>query len=73
VAGLDYPAPRAPVGVALLELDLLAARADVRGEAVVGEQLADRVGVVGAVQAQALRLGFGRFGPLDRDRVERRC
>src|SRR6266581_9789574 len=42
-----------------------------RGEPVGADQLA-RVGVVvGAVEADGLRLLRGRFGALDRDRVER--
>jgi hypothetical protein len=72
VTCLDDPAAGLPVGLALLQLDLLTARADVRGEAVIGEQLADRVGVVGAVEADPLRLRFGRLGALDRDRLDRR-
>jgi len=55
VAGLDYPAAGAPAGSADLELDLLAARADVRDEPVLADQLA-RVGVVvGPVETDALR------------------
>ena len=72
VTGLDDPAPGAPVGIALLELDLLAASADVRCEATVFEQFADDREVVAPVQAEALGVRLGRFGALDRDRVERR-
>jgi len=71
VAGLDDPAAGAPAGSVGLELDLLAAAADVRGEPVGADQLA-RVGVVvGPVEADALRRGLARGGALDRDRVER--
>jgi hypothetical protein len=72
VGGLDDPPPRPPAGGARLEVDLLAARADVRRVAVSDDELADRVGVVGAVEAQPLgRLGRG-LGPLDRDRLKGR-
>src|SRR2546427_11866060 len=71
MAGFDDPAAGAPAGGAGFELDLFAARADVRGEPVLADQLA-RVGVVvGAVEADALRLRGGWLGALDRDRVER--
>jgi hypothetical protein len=71
VAGLNDPPSGAPVGVAFLEFDLLPAGADMWREAVVGEQLADLLVVVGLVQAGALGIGLGRLGPVDRDRVER--
>ena len=71
VAGLDDPASRAPAGGAELVLDLLAAGADVRGQLVVIDQLANFGVVVGLVQADALRLLFGRRRALDRDRVQR--
>jgi hypothetical protein len=51
--------------------DLLTARADVRGEVVVLDQLAGLLVVICLVQADALRLLYGRLGTLDRDRVER--
>ena len=41
VAGLGDPAARPPVGVELLQVDLLAASSDVRRQVVVAEQLAD--------------------------------
>jgi hypothetical protein len=41
VAGLDHPATRSPLGVATLEVDLLAAAADVWRQVVVVEQVAD--------------------------------
>jgi hypothetical protein len=72
VAGLDHPAAGTPPGRAQLELDLLAARADVRREAALTGELADPRVVVGAVEAQALRLLGCGLGPLDWDRVERR-
>jgi hypothetical protein len=72
MAGFDDPAAGAPAGGVELEFDLLAARVDVRRELPFGDELADAVVVVAAVEAQALRL-FGRWGgSLDRDRVERR-
>jgi len=72
VAGLHDPAAGTPPGRAQLELDLFAARTDVRREAaLVGERVHPGV-VVAAVETQALRLLRGRLGPLDRDRVERR-
>ncbi len=71
MAGFDDPAAGAPAGRARLELDLFAAAADVVGESVLADQFA-RVGVVvGAVEADALRLLRGRLGTLDRNRVER--
>jgi uncharacterized membrane protein len=41
VTGLDDPAARPPVGVAQLEVDLLAAGADVRCEFAALEEVAD--------------------------------
>jgi hypothetical protein len=72
VAGLDDPAAGTPPGRAQFELDLFAACADVRREAALTGELADPRVVVGAVEAQALRLLGRGLGPLDRDRVERR-
>ena len=72
VGGLDDPPPRAPVGFADACGELLATRADVRREAVLDRERADRRGVVGAVQAQPLLRRRGRFGALDRDRLDRR-
>jgi hypothetical protein len=71
MARLDDPAACFPLGVLGLLLDLLAACADVRREVVINDQLADLGVVVRLVQADALRLLWGRFGALDRDRVER--
>jgi hypothetical protein len=70
VAGFDDPAARAPAGAARLEVDLFAAAADVRGEAVGVDELARVDVVVGAVEGDPLRLLGGRLGPLDRDRFE---
>lgn len=66
VAGLDDPAPRPPVGVVLLEVDLLAAGTDVWCEFTVLEQLTDNREVVGLVEADALRALLGGLGTLDR-------
>jgi hypothetical protein len=41
VSGLDDPTARPPAGVAQLEVDLLAAGADVWRQVVVAEQIAD--------------------------------
>ena len=72
VAGLDDPAAGAPTRGVQLQLDLFAARADMRRVAALGDELADRLVVVAAVETQPLRLFGCRLGPLDRDRVERR-
>jgi hypothetical protein len=71
VAGLDDPASGAPAGSTDLLGDLFAAGADVRGELVVADEVADLSVVVGPVKAEALRRFRCWFGPLDRDRVER--
>jgi hypothetical protein len=71
VTGLDDPATRSPVGVALLEVDLLAAGADVRCEFATFEELANLLVVVGLVETQALGFFLAGLGALDRDRVER--
>jgi hypothetical protein len=71
MTGLDYPAACPPVGVALLEVDLLTTRADVWCEFAVFEQFADDGEVVGLVQAEALGIVLGGLGALDRDRVQR--
>jgi hypothetical protein len=71
VAGLDDPAPGAPAGSENLLGDLLATGADVRRQLVVGDEVADFGVVIGLVQAEALRSLRGRFGSLDRDRVQR--
>lgn len=71
MASLDDPAACFPFGVLSLLLDLLAACADVRRERVVTNQLADFGVVIRLVQADALWVLWGRFGPLDRDRVQR--
>jgi hypothetical protein len=71
VRGLDDPSSCPPPRGVGLEPDLLAARSDVRCESVLLGELANRRDVVGAVKAQALRPGSGRFGPRDRDRLDR--
>lgn len=71
VTGLDDPATGSPVGVAKLEVDLLAARADVWCEFALLEQLANPLVVIGLVEAEALGIVLGRLGSLDRDRVKR--
>ena len=71
VAGLDDPAAGLPAWIAELLLDLVCTAADVGGEAVFGDELADPRVVVAAVETEALRTSPARFGPPDRDRVER--
>lgn len=71
VTCLDDPPVRSPIGVALFEVDLLAASADVWCEFAVLKQVADGGEVIGLVEAEALGVDPGRFGALDRDRVER--
>ncbi len=71
MCGFDDPPPGAPAGSVSLLLDLLATRADVRGEVIVGEQVADLGVVIGLVQADAVWLLGRGVGPLDRDRVQR--
>jgi hypothetical protein len=71
VASLDHPATGTPAGDANLFGDLLATSTDVRRQLVGGDQLADLGVVICLVQADALRLLWGRLGALDRDRVER--
>ena len=70
VGGLDDPAPGTPAGSAQLELDLLAAAADVRRKPVVGEQLATLSVVVAGIEAEALRCLPCGFRPPDGSRVE---
>ena len=72
MTGLNDPSPGSPVGIVLLELDLLAASANMWCEGTVFEQFADDREIVGLVQAEALGVSLGWFGTLDRDRVERR-
>lgn len=71
MACLHDPAARPPLGIALFEVDLLAAGTDVRCEFAVLEQVADGREVVGLVEAEALGTLLGGLGTLDRDRVER--
>ena len=71
VTRLDHPVARSPVGVVLLEVDLLTASADVWCEFALCEQVADDGEVVGLVQTEALGIVLARVGALDRDRVER--
>jgi hypothetical protein len=71
VTRLDDPPPRSPLGVAPLELDLLAASADVWRELAAFEQVADDGKVIALIQAETLRVGLCRLRALDRDRVER--
>lgn len=73
VGALDHPAAGAEAGFALERLGLLAARADMRGEAELVEQFSHLVVVVASVEAERLRRGTRRAGPGDRDRVDRRA
>jgi hypothetical protein len=58
---------RPPVGVAQLEVDLLAAGTDVWCEFALLEQLANLLVVIGLVEAEALGVVLGWLGALDRD------
>lgn len=71
VGRLDDPASCTPAGGANLLGDLLAARADVRRQLVVADQLTDLSVVVGLVQADALRRLGRRLRALDWNRVQR--
>lgn len=71
MGALDDPAARPVAGLALELLGLLAAGADVRGEAELLGELVDLGVVVALVQAEPLWLLRGRLGPLDRDRLDR--
>lgn len=71
VAGLDNPAARLLSGFLHLERGLLAASTDVCGQPMVGDDPTGLGGVVGFVEADALRGVCGRLGTRDRDRVER--
>jgi hypothetical protein len=66
------PTPGAEAGLALERLRLLAAGADVGGEAEPGGQLVHLGEVVALVQAEPLRPLGCRLGALDRDRGDRR-
>ena len=70
VGALDHPPPGAQAGLALERLCLLAARADVGGEAELGRELVHLGEVVALVQTESLRLLRCRLGPLDRDRLD---
>ena len=72
MGSFDDPASGAEAGLAGERLLLFAAGADVRGEAELARELGDLVVLVGRVEAQSLRARPGRFGPLDRDRLDRR-
>ena len=67
----DDPAAGAEAGLALERLRLLAAGADVGGEAELGAELVDLGIVVALVQAEPLRPLRPRLRPGDRDRLER--
>jgi len=67
VGGFDDPAAGAPAGDLELEFDLLAARFDVRGVAVLAREGVHRRRVVAAVEAEPLWPLRGRVRPLDRD------
>ena len=71
VGALDDPAAGAEAGVALEQVFLLAAGADVRGEAVLAHQFVHLRVVIALVQAQALRSLGGDVRPVDHDVLER--
>ena len=72
MGALDHPAAGAKAGVALELLLLLAAGADVRGEAVFVEELVHLGVVVALVQTDPLRFSSG-VRPGDDDALERRA
>lgn len=72
MTGLDDPAARPPVRIARLQLDLLAAGADVGLEALADGEFADVAEVVAAVETEALGVVFVWNWPGDRDRGEGR-
>lgn len=72
VGAFDDPAAGAEAGLGCQQPLLVAAGADVCGEAELARELVDLVLVVGAVQTEALRPSPGRLGTLDRDRLDRR-
>ena len=71
VGSLDDPAASAEASLAFEGLRLLAARADVGGEAELGGELVHLGEVVALVQAEPLRPLRRRLRPLDRDRRDR--
>ena len=72
VGALDDPAAGTEAGLVFERQRLLAARADVAGEAELGGELVHLREVVALVQAEPLRPLRCRLGPLDRDRLEPR-
>ncbi len=71
LGSLDDPAAGAEAGLALERLRLLAAGADVGGEAELDGELVHLGVVVALVQAEPLRVLGRGLGPLDRDRLDR--
>jgi hypothetical protein len=72
VAGLDDPAAGAPARSRPLQIELVAAAADVCRVAAAGGELIDPGVDVAAVEAERLRRLDRRRGTIDRDRVEGR-
>jgi hypothetical protein len=70
VGAFDDPAARPEAGLALQRLCLLAAPADVRGEAELRRELVDLGEVVALVEADTLWPLPGRRRSLDRDRLD---
>ena len=73
VGALDHPAACTEAGFAFDRLRLLAAAADVGGEAELLREVADFVVVVAAIEAQSLRPLAGRRRSLDRNRLDGRA
>jgi hypothetical protein len=73
MGSFDDPAAGAEAGLAFDRLRLVAAAADVRGEAELLGEFVDLGIVVAAVEAQPLRSRPCRRRPLDRDRLDRRA
>ncbi len=73
MGALDHPAAGAEARLAFDRLRLVAAAADVGGEAELVDEVAYLVVVVAAVEAQPLRSFPGRRRSLNRDRLDRRA
>jgi hypothetical protein len=71
VTGFDHPASGPPARRVELELDLLAAGADMGLKAVVVNQVAALGIVVTCIQAETLGRLFSRLRPDDGDRLQR--
>jgi hypothetical protein len=71
VGAFDDPAAGSEAGFVLDRVRLFAAAADVGGESELLGEVTDLAVVVGGVETQPLRPLPGRFGPFDRNRLDR--